>query len=190
MHNTSPVNTPPSRCWRLRAFMSWQHYSRGYIRPEAELFMRQLVKCDGMQGNAVPPPLIQRSHISDFIKTLEDPQPPVGGSWCAVLSPLIFFTLTASYDKISDSDRSVNPISVTQNITYVIIIIIRITTTFVKRKKWTSDALHRRAGIESFQFLRKCLNWAGRQSQSCWQTVPNGCGRNCKVSVKYILLIE
>jgi len=26
------------------------------------------------------------------------------------------------------------------------------------QNKWSSDALHRRAGIESFQFLRKCLN--------------------------------
>jgi len=29
---------------------------------------------------------------------------------------------------------------------------------------WSSDALHRRAGVESFQFPRPCLNRAGRQS--------------------------
>ena len=34
--------------------------------------------------------------------------------------------------------------------------------------KWSSDAFHHCAGIESFQLLCKCLNWAGRQSQSCW----------------------
>ena len=42
--------------------------------------------------------------------------------------------------------------------------------------------LHRRSGLESFQFPCKCLNRAGRQSYSCRQTVRNGSGRNCKVS--------
>jgi len=30
------------------------------------------------------------------------------------------------------------------------------------QNKWSSDALHRRAGVVSFQFPRKCLNRAGR----------------------------
>jgi len=30
--------------------------------------------------------------------------------------------------------------------------------------KLSSDALRHRAGVESFQFLHKCLNWASRQS--------------------------
>ena len=36
-------------------------------------------------------------------------------------------------------------------------LIIIIMSEFVKRK-WSSDALHRRASIESFQLLRKCLS--------------------------------
>jgi len=32
------------------------------------------------------------------------------------------------------------------------------------QNKLSSDALHRRAGIESFQFPCNCLNTAGRQS--------------------------
>ena len=34
------------------------------------------------------------------------------------------------------------------------------------QNKLSSAALHRRAGVESFQLLRKCLNRAGRQSSS------------------------
>ena len=32
------------------------------------------------------------------------------------------------------------------------------------QNKWSSDALHHCAGVESFQFPCTCLNWAGRRS--------------------------